>query len=102
MSQSNVMSAPVLESLRPTGGKWECERSAFQRLLPELLQTHRGQFVAVHDGQVVASGERIEEVALTAYAQHGYVPIYVGLVTDQPVAPARIPTPRVVTAERVR
>ena len=31
-----------------------------------------------------------------AYAQAGYVPIYVGLVTDEPPPPVRIPSPRLV------
>lgn len=39
------------EQLRPL----EPEREAFQRLLPELLKTHYGQFVAIHGGQVVAA-----------------------------------------------
>lgn len=36
--------------------KFERERTAFYRLLPELLATHRGQYVAVHGEQVADSG----------------------------------------------
>jgi len=32
---------------------WEKERAAFHRLKPQLLQTHKGLYVAIHGGQVV-------------------------------------------------
>ena len=74
--------------------KWEWERRAFLRMLPDLLVSYRDQFVAVHQGQVVVSGRDKISVALQAYREHGHVPIYVGLVSDQPPQPARIPSPR--------
>jgi hypothetical protein len=47
----------------PAPSKVERERRAFLRLLPELLKTHRGQYVAIHDEQMVDSGpERLELV----------------------------------------
>jgi hypothetical protein len=48
----------------------------------------------VHQGQVVANGPDKISVALQAYREHGHVPIYVGLVSDQPLPPARLPSPR--------
>lgn len=33
------------------------EEAAFERLKPTLLKTHLGQFVAIYQGRVVASGE---------------------------------------------
>jgi hypothetical protein len=81
--------------------KWHRERRAFWRLLPELLKTHRGKYVAVHNGQVVESGDDEVALALRAYRQHGYVPIYVGLVTDEPPRVERIPTPRIIGGERL-
>jgi hypothetical protein len=46
--------------------------------------THRGQYVAVHEGQVADSDT--DDIALIqrVHARFGYVPICVGLVTDQP------------------
>src|SRR5688572_18136392 len=44
--------------------KWEREFQAFLRLLPDLLTTHRAQYVAVHNGQVVAAGPDKVQVAL--------------------------------------
>jgi hypothetical protein len=68
----------------PPENKWRREQSAFRRLLPELLKTHRNQYVAIHEGTVVESGDDKLAVARRAYARWGYVPIYVSLVTDEP------------------
>ena len=68
------------------------ELRAFDRLLPELLTTHRGQFVAVFGGNVVGSGTDKIAVAKQAYAEYGYRPILVRLVTDAPQRVVRIPS----------
>lgn len=65
------------------------EQQAFRRMLPELLGTHRGQYVAVHGEQVVDSGPDQLEVALRVLRRVGHVPVYVHLVDDareRPVA----------------
>jgi hypothetical protein len=48
-----------------------------------LLQTHRGRYVAIHDGQVVDSGDNDIELVQRVHRRIGYVPIYVGMVTDE-------------------
>ena len=68
----------------PPPTKFERERRAFFRLLPDLLQTHRGQYVAVHDEQVVDSGPDQIEVALRVLRRVGSVPIFVHLVQREP------------------
>jgi hypothetical protein len=68
------------------------EHTAFMHLLPELLKPHHGQFVAVHDGQVIESGSDKIAVIRKAHARFGYRPIYVHLVTDEPQALERIPS----------
>jgi hypothetical protein len=69
------------------------------RLLPGLLQTHRGQYVAVHDEQVVDSGDDERALASRVWGKFGHVPIHIGLVTEQPAPPARVPTFRVLSPE---
>jgi hypothetical protein len=98
MAQSATLPAPGLP--RPPEDKWRREQRAFQRLLADLLKTHRGQYVAIHDEQMVANGADKLDVAGRAYARFGYVPIFVGLVTDQPPAPIRMPTPRLLPTEK--
>ncbi len=68
----------------PELSKGEREYQAFLRMLPELLATHRGQYVAIHEGRVVDADA--DDIALIrrVHQRIGYVPIHVGLVTDQP------------------
>ena len=66
----------------------------FLKLLPSLLTIQRGKYVAVHEGQVVDSGDDETALALRAYDQIGYVPIFVGLITDDPRPVMRMPSPR--------
>lgn len=89
-----TLPAPELRFSDPTDDKWERERQAFVRMLPALQLTQRDQYVAVHQGQVIASGPDKIAVALQAYREYGQVPIYVGLVSDTPPLPARMPSPR--------
>ena len=78
----------------PPETKWQQERRAFLRLLPSLLPEHRGQYVAIHEGQVVESGPDLVPVALLAHRRCGNVPIYVDMVSDEPARGVRISGPR--------
>ena len=91
MNSTETLSAPTLELPAPPISKWDQEYAAFLRMLPDLLQTHRGQYVAIHEGKVVDSGDDKLAVALRAYDKYGYIPIYVGLVAERPHKPVRIP-----------
>jgi hypothetical protein len=93
MSAAELLPAPEIASGPPLT-KWERESQAFLRLLPTLLDVHRGKYVAVHNEQVVDSGDDQIEVAMRVYDRFGYQPIYVGLVSDQPTSPVRVPSPR--------
>lgn len=95
MDDVKIHEAPILDVPSPaTDNKFRREQQAFHRLLPALLQTHRGQYVAVHSEQVVDSGPDNVALAMRAYAKFGYVPIYVDLVAEHPLPPVRIPSPR--------
>lgn len=100
MNPPDIMAAPVITLPSVKDDKWQRERLAFWRLFPELLKTYRDQYVAIHEGQVVGHGLTLVDVALRAYAEYGYVPIYVELVTDEPQRPVRIPSPRLVRTDR--
>lgn len=82
----NQTTAETIEVVlpEPAVSKFERERRAFFRLLPDLLTTHRGQYVAVHDERVVDSGPDQQEVALRVLRRVGHVGIYVHLVADPP------------------
>jgi len=63
---------------------FERERQAFEHLKPELLLTHRGQWVAIYQGEVVEAGEDRSQVLDSVYDRFGYVPVYVQQVEEQP------------------
>jgi hypothetical protein len=84
MSEPITLPAPVLELPAPPLTKWQREYQAFQRLLPQLLNTHKGQYVAIHEGQVVDSGADKLSLALRVLTRIGNVAIHVGRVTEEP------------------
>lgn len=83
---------------RPPPSPLDEEVRTYARLLPELLATHRGQYVAILGDRVVGSGSDLFAVLDQAYADHGYRPILCRLVTDQPRPVLHIPSMRVVRA----
>jgi hypothetical protein len=93
-----ILPAPLIDPVIPPPGKWAREYQAFRRLLPDLLQTHRGQFVAVHEGRVITNGEDKLAVALEAFRQVGNVSIHVGLVSDELEPVVRSGARRVVSS----
>jgi hypothetical protein len=44
-SETATLPAPAVDWRPAVRGKWMREFEAFQRLLPELLETHRGEYV---------------------------------------------------------
>src|SRR5262245_4107865 len=80
----------------PPPRKWEREHRAFLRLLPDLLKTHRGLYVAIHDEQVIDSDADKIVLIERALRRVGNVDIHVGLVSEQAPPPVRIPHRREV------
>jgi hypothetical protein len=89
MNEPSILPAPVIGLPAPPHTKWEREYQAFRRLLPRLLATHRGQYVAIHDEQVVDSGDDKLALALRVLAKVGNVAIHIGLVSEEPEPMAR-------------
>jgi hypothetical protein len=90
-SETALLPAPSIDWRPAVRDKWASEFEAFQRLLPQLLETHRGEYVVIHEGLVVDSGQDDLALALRFFEQHGNVPIHVGLVSDEPEPVIRIP-----------
>jgi hypothetical protein len=82
----------------PPGNKWEREYRAFRRILPQLLETQRGRYVAVHDEKVIDSDTDAMTLILRVLAKVGNVAIHVGLVTDEPEPVYRSGVVRVLPA----
>jgi hypothetical protein len=79
--QTITYPAPELPKAQPT--KWEREYGAFKQMLPQLLRTNYGEFVAVHEGKVFDSDR--DKVALVTRVMDrvGNVEFHVGLVTEK-------------------
>lgn len=83
MSETTNRPTFTVELPHPEPPKGEREYQAFLCLLPELLATYEGRYVAIHNGQVVDSDADDAALILRVQAEVGYVPLYVGLVTRQ-------------------
>jgi hypothetical protein len=90
-SDASLIPAPQIVHGDALPSKWQREYQAFEQLLPQLLQTHRGQYVLIHEGQVAASGDDDLALALQFFKKHGNVPVHVGLVAEPPRSIVRIP-----------
>lgn len=60
-----------------TASIFERERATFQRLLPELLKSHRGEWVAIVDEQPVEFGPDFSSVIVPIRQRFGQRPVYV-------------------------
>jgi hypothetical protein len=83
MSDTMIQQAFEVQLPVAVMAKGEREYREFQRMLPELLKTHRGEFVAVHDGQVIDSDADDVKLIQRVHAKIGYMPIHVELVSEQ-------------------
>ena len=100
MNETAIVEMPaVVLPDPPQTTKFERERAAFYRLLPDLLATHRGQYVAIHDEQVVDSGPVRGEVVCRVLDRF-QTDIYVGLVSEEPPPVVRSGVRRVVGERR--
>jgi hypothetical protein len=82
---SETIANPIFEVSMPVPvlPKAEQEYRAFLRLLPGLLGSHRGKYVAVHEGQVIDSDTSDIVLIQRVHAKIGYLPIYVGLISEE-------------------
>jgi hypothetical protein len=66
------------------------ERRAFLRQRSQLLKRHRGEYVVIHGGRVVAHSPDDEALAARMFAKLGNEPFYIAHVDE---APVEIPSP---------
>ncbi|MFQ5858026.1 MAG: DUF5678 domain-containing protein [Anaerolineae bacterium] len=62
----------------------EREHAVFERLKPELLKTHAGQWVAIVDGELVDSDADEDALVQRVYVEYGYRTIFVEEVRETP------------------
>jgi dCTP deaminase len=99
-----VAASPSLRPLERRPSHWvepprilasfQREKAAFEQLLPELLKTHRGQYVVVKGEKAVLFGADKTKLAKQAYEKLGYGILYIGLIEEEPEI-MHIPTPKI-------
>ncbi|MBI2205527.1 MAG: hypothetical protein HYU41_16900 [Candidatus Rokubacteria bacterium] len=65
---------------------YERERNAFRALPPEVRAQYSGRWVAVHNGNVVASGISDTEAARQFLREFGDTHVFVGYIGEEPPA----------------
>ena len=81
----------TIPTRRPTHPKLALEDDDFRRMLPELLTEHRGRYVALHQGAVLAVGDTEIATLNLAYTREPGALVLVRKVTDQPEPIERLP-----------
>lgn len=99
MNAIQTVELPMATNRDLASAKYHREWAAFRRLLPTLMQTHSGQYVAIHDEQVIAFGGDRLQVVNEALAKVGNESIHVGLVGPEPMPTSRSGLLRDLTVE---
>jgi hypothetical protein len=64
--------------------KINAEYQAFEQQKAALLDRYRGEYVAMHQGQIIDHGPNLRELHLRVFARLGDVPVLLKRVTDEP------------------
>jgi len=64
--------------------KLATESDAFEKMHPTLLKEHPGEYVAVHERQVVDSDPNFEAVFVRVQSRFGQTPVLIRQVTESP------------------
>jgi hypothetical protein len=90
--QVQVFEAPQLPIHKIEDDPWLRDEQAFFFMLPELLKTLRGKWVAVHNGQVIDVGDSVRDVLLRVRERFPRTEAYIQLVDENlPVIKMRSP-----------
>jgi hypothetical protein len=91
--QVQVFEAPQLPIPKIEDDPWLRDERAFFFMLPELLRTLRGKWVAVYNEEVVEIGDTHREVLLRFYEKFPKTEVYIQLV-DEKLPVAKMLSPR--------
>ena len=64
--------------------KIHTESESFKTIHADLMAKYMGQYVAIHNGQVVDHDEEARTLYLRIREQYGHIPILIRPVTDKP------------------
>jgi hypothetical protein len=61
------------------------EQIAFEQMRPGLLKKYRGQYVAIHNGEVVAHASDLTALTQKVFVRYGHTPMLRIQVTTEPL-----------------
>jgi len=82
---------PKAYQRRPVNPELAAEHDRFVEMLPELMKTIPGKWIAMHNGEIVAVGEDEVDALTDAGERQPGVLHYSCCVTDQPLPIDRLP-----------
>jgi len=74
--------------------KIRAEAQAFEQQQPTLLARYRGEYVAVHQGQVIDHDPSLRTLHLRIFARLGRTPVLLKQVSDEPERELMFRSPR--------
>lgn len=74
--------------------KVEKEQAIFERQKTELLKKYRGQYIAMHNGEVVETAADLRTLRNKVFARFGHTPMLHTQVTDEPDRDIIVRSPR--------
>jgi len=80
--------------------KLKAEIAAFESMHANLKEQYLGQFVAIHNGEVIDSDVDFEAVFLRVQARLGHVPVLIRRVGAKPQMELRFRSPRLEWTEQ--
>ena len=96
---SKLRPRPTRMQERPKNPELAVEHDRFVAMLPELLKTIPGKWIAMHEGEIVAVGDdEVDALTLAGERQPGVFHLS-RLVTDQPIPIDRLPLMRETVRE---
>ena len=91
---------PTRMQQRPVHPKLAAEHDRFVAMLPELLKTIPGKWIALHEGEIVAVADDEVDALTAAGEKQPGVLHHACFVTDQPIPIDRLPLLREVHGGR--
>ena len=99
-SVEDVVTELVQQYLRQTRReKIRQETEWYHKLHADLKETHLGQHVAIHEGQVVDHDENVAALVQRIRGRYGRVPILITQVNDKPVPEFTVRRPQLIQSE---
>ncbi len=74
------------------------EQDAFEKQKPELLSKYRGEYIAMHEGQVIDHDSSAGTLHKRVFARLGHTPVLLKQVIDEPDRDLVIRSPRLEPA----